>query len=260
MSSRTPGSSALPKRTLPLLLTAGFAVTALTGCGGSDSADAANNAGAVVAESSSRAADAATGADAAAAPVGSEAAPAASEKASTAPAAAASVPARPAAKPAASVAPAAPKPAPKPRRTSAPDPKPTSGGGGGAPERGYPSGNGDKAVAAALKAAKADGKAVLLDFGANWCGNCKAADKAFATSSLTGILNDSYHLVKVDIGSSNSDNFSLLRKYSSGGGSYKMPVLIVVSPSGDVRTDTHATGNPKLTVAGLSTFLRAWAK
>ncbi|WP_406191474.1 MULTISPECIES: thioredoxin family protein [unclassified Streptomyces] len=115
------------------------------------------------------------------------------------------------------------------------------------------------AVDAALRSAEADGKAVLLDFGANWCGNCKAADEVFAAGDTAGILGDSYHVVKVDIGSSGSDNFSLLREYSPGGGSYKMPVLIVLSPSGTVLTDTQETGKPDLTADGLNAWLRKWA-
>ncbi|MFD9267162.1 thioredoxin family protein [Streptomyces goshikiensis] len=119
--------------------------------------------------------------------------------------------------------------------------------------------DGQQALDAALRAAAADGKQVLLDFGANWCGNCKAADKVFGQPATNALLNDSYHLVKIDIGSQNSANFSILRKYSSGGGSYKMPVLIVLSPPGTVRTDTHQTGNPALTADGLGSFLRQWS-
>ncbi len=100
---------------------------------------------------------------------------------------------------------------------------------------------------------------VLLDFGANWCGNCKAADKVFAQSQTAGILGASYHLVKVDIGGNSSANSALLRKYSPSGGTYTMPVLVVVSPSGTVRTDTHVTGNPSLTSEGINSFLRKWA-
>ncbi|MFI5640774.1 thioredoxin family protein [Streptomyces goshikiensis] len=119
--------------------------------------------------------------------------------------------------------------------------------------------DGRQALDAALRAAAADGKQVLLDFGANWCGNCKAADKVFGQPATNALLNDSYHLVKIDIGSQNSANFSILRKYSSGGGSYKMPVLIVLSPTGTVRTDTHQSGNPALTADGLGSFLRQWS-
>ncbi|MFE7094078.1 thioredoxin family protein [Streptomyces erythrochromogenes] len=142
----------------------------------------------------------------------------------------------------------------KPARTSA-APAPAK-----VPGPGYDSSaDAQKQIDAALRAAKADGRMVLLDFGANWCGNCKAADKVFAQSQTAGILGASYHLVKVDIGGNSSANSALLRKYSPSGGTYTMPVLVVVSPSGTVRTDTHVTGNPSLTAEGINAFLRKWA-
>ncbi|MEU6299125.1 thioredoxin family protein [Streptomyces erythrochromogenes] len=142
----------------------------------------------------------------------------------------------------------------KPARTSA-APAPAK-----VPGPGYDSSaDAQKQIDAALRAAKSDGRMVLLDFGANWCGNCKAADKVFAQSQTAGILGASYHLVKVDIGGNSSANSALLRKYSPSGGTYTMPVLVVVSPSGTVRTDTHVTGNPSLTAEGINAFLRKWA-
>lgn len=142
----------------------------------------------------------------------------------------------------------------KPARTSA-APAPAK-----VPGPGYDSSaDAQKLIDAALRSAKADGRMVLLDFGANWCGNCKAADKVFAQSQTAGILGSSYHLVKVDIGGNSSANSALLRKYSPSGGTYTMPVLVVVSPSGTVRTDTHVTGNPSLTSEGINSFLRKWA-
>ncbi|MFJ6778866.1 thioredoxin family protein [Streptomyces yangpuensis] len=160
-----------------------------------------------------------------------------------------------------------------PTASRAPSGSASSGGGSAKPARtsaapapakvpgpGYDSSaDAQKQIDAALRAAKADGRMVLLDFGANWCGNCKAADKVFAQSQTAGILGASYHLVKVDIGGNSSANSALLRKYSPSGGTYTMPVLVVVSPSGTVRTDTHVTGNPSLTADGINAFLRKWA-
>ncbi|MGP3690527.1 TlpA family protein disulfide reductase [Streptomyces sp. IBSNAI002] len=187
--------------------------------------------------------------------------PSASASASAAPSTSASAaPANPNAAPASAPAaktsskPAASKAAPAPK-TSAP----TGGGAKGSSgfTAGYQEGaNASSAVKAAIAAAKADGKKVLIDFGANWCGNCKAADKVFGGSTVGGILDSSYHVVKADIDS----NFDLLRDYSpSTGEAYKMPVLVILDGNGKVVTETHSTGNPPLTNDGLSAFLRKWA-
>ncbi|MFF2572838.1 thioredoxin family protein [Streptomyces sp. NPDC058084] len=157
----------------------------------------------------------------------------------------------------------APRPAEAPRTTRPAKPSTTKSGSGSGSSgfaSGYPSGADARgAVKAAIASAKADGKKVLIDFGANWCGNCKAADKVFATSDVGALLDASYHVVKVDIGSQDSAAFDLLRSYCSGEGAYKMPVLVVLDGNGNVVTETHSTGNPKLTQDGLSAFLRKWA-
>ncbi|MET8750271.1 thioredoxin family protein [Streptomyces sp. NPDC004667] len=143
----------------------------------------------------------------------------------------------------------------KPTSAALPAPAPAK-----VPGPGYDSSADARAlIDAALRSAKSDGRMVLLDFGANWCGNCKAADKVFAQPATSELLADDYHLVKVDIGGDSSANSALLRKYSPSGGTYTMPVLVVVSPSGTTRVDTHVTGNPSLTADGIGSFLRKWA-
>ncbi|MEU9305254.1 thioredoxin family protein [Streptomyces sp. NPDC048269] len=191
----------------------------------------------------------------------SQALPAATESASASAEASPTASASPSAS---ASTPSASSPAPSRAQTTSAAPKPPRTSAAPAPARipgpGYDSSaDAQKLIDAALSAAKADGRMVLLDFGANWCGNCKAADKVFAQPQTASILGASYHLVKVDIGGNSSANSALLRKYSPSGGSYKMPVLIVVTPSGTVRTDTHATGNPSLTSEGINSFLRQWA-
>ncbi|MFJ1707016.1 thioredoxin family protein [Kitasatospora sp. NPDC088346] len=121
-----------------------------------------------------------------------------------------------------------------------------------------PTADSPAAVDAALKQAKADGRNVLLDFGASWCGNCKALDKVLGDAKVQSALNSSYHFVQIDIGDHSTTNFNLLRKYDSQG-SYKMPVLIVVTPDGKVRTDTNTGALPALTASGFTGFLKQWA-
>ncbi|MEU3721531.1 thioredoxin family protein [Streptomyces sp. NPDC031705] len=181
----------------------------------------------------------------------------------------ASAPPSPTAFPSAS---AATRPASSPTPSRTPSRAPSGSTAGGKPEAstapaparipgpGYDaSADARQQIEAALRAAKADGRTVLLDFGANWCGNCKAADKVFAQPATASILGADYHLVKIDIGGGSPANSALLRTYSPSGGTYTMPVLVAVSSSGKVLTDTHVTGNPSLTSDGINSFLRTWA-
>ncbi|MFI8100719.1 thioredoxin family protein [Streptomyces sp. NPDC086023] len=241
-------------RRLPLVAAAVVAAALTAACGpASESAGSAAPPAAVeTSDGSGSAADAAAGST----PESTEASPSAPASASASASASAAPSVRPSS-PAPKRAPAksaAPVRTPaKPARTSAaPEPAPVPGSG-------YPTADATARIDAALRAAKSDGRMVLLDFGANWCGNCKAADRVFAQSKTSSILGSSYHMVKIDIGGDSSANSRLLRKYSPSGGTYKMPVLVVVSPSGTVRTDTHVTGNPPLTAEGLNSFLRQWA-
>ncbi|MEU6238181.1 thioredoxin family protein [Kitasatospora sp. NPDC047058] len=136
--------------------------------------------------------------------------------------------------------------------------KPAAGGGGPIAIGYNAAADSPAAVDAAIRQAKSDGRNVLLDFGATWCGNCKALDKTLGDSQVQSVLNASYHLVQVDIGGHSTTNFNLLKKYDSQG-SYKMPVLIVVTPDGAVRTDTNTAGLPSLNTGGFTSFLKKWA-
>ncbi|MFF3013257.1 thioredoxin family protein [Streptomyces sp. NPDC057939] len=249
-----PGTPARPAARLPLVAVAVLAAGLTAACGTSSppvGAAAASVAGSSPQAPSSEtpSADASVSASASAS---GQASPSTSPP--SAPSASASTPAGSSPTPSRTRTAATPSrtPSQPPRTSAAPAPARIPGPG-------YDSSVGQAQVDAALRAAKADGRMVLLDFGANWCGNCKAADKVFAQPQTAALLGESYHLVKVDIGGSSSAASALLSKYSPGGGSYKMPVLVVLSPSGTVRTDTHTTGNPSLTAEGINSFLRRWA-
>ena len=157
------------------------------------------------------------------------------------------------AKGAAAPPPALPAPAPPPVEDHLPDHRAQS------PSIGYDA----RAAAAAqimgaLAAARADGKAVLLDFGANWCAACRALDKAMHTPKAQAVLAQSYHVVQIDLGNADADHLRIASRYEAYG-TYGMPLLIVLNPDGSVRADSARSGQPKYDEAGFTAWLRQWA-
>ncbi|MFD3329080.1 thioredoxin family protein [Streptomyces sp. NPDC058701] len=247
--------SAAPLRRRPALVAAAVVAAGLTAACGPSSEPAGSAAPAAASSAAALptgAASASASSEALPAPSGSPSASASGSPTAT-PAGSSPSPSRTGARTGAGSGASAGTPSKPPRTSAAPAPARVPGPGYDA------SADARQQIDAALRAAKADGRMVLLDFGANWCGNCKAADKVFAQPKTSALLGASYHLVKVDIGGNSSANSALLRTYSPSGGTYTMPVLVVVSPSGTLRTDTHVTGNPPLTADGINTFLRTWA-
>ncbi|MCU7825103.1 thioredoxin family protein [Kitasatospora sp. DSM 101779] len=120
------------------------------------------------------------------------------------------------------------------------------------------SANAQKEIDGALALAKSDGRRVLLDFGTNECGVCRAVDGLFAKSRIRSTLDASYHVVKIDL-ENNRTNMAILGRYDSSHG-FSTPVIIVVDAKNSVVTNTNRTGLPKLTETGFDGFLRQWAK
>jgi thiol:disulfide interchange protein len=87
-------------------------------------------------------------------------------------------------------------------------------------------------VAAALKQAKAEHKRVILDFGGNWCGDCKVLDINFHKPENQDLLQKYYLLVDIDIGRYDK-NMDIGEKY---GVPIKkgVPALAVVDGNGKV--------------------------
>ncbi|WP_037605317.1 thioredoxin family protein [Streptacidiphilus rugosus] len=112
-----------------------------------------------------------------------------------------------------------------------------------------------QAVKAAFQQARADGRNVLLDFGSTTCFACRTVHALYSDPSIKAEINAHYHLVEIDIDS----NMSLLQKYDNSG-SYGLPVLLVVSPSGTIKVDTNKTGHPQLNKSGFLNWLTQWAK
>ena len=67
-------------------------------------------------------------------------------------------------------------------------------------------------VAAAIAQASKSGKNIVLDFGANWCGDCHALDAQMRQPELAGLIAKSYVVVHIDVGTMNK-NLDMARKY-----------------------------------------------
>jgi thiol:disulfide interchange protein len=85
-------------------------------------------------------------------------------------------------------------------------------------------------LAAALKTAAATHKRILLDFGGNWCGDCKVLDLYFHEPKNQTILESNFILVDVNVGRMDV-NTDIAEKYqvplSKG-----VPALAVLSDTG----------------------------
>jgi thioredoxin 1 len=82
----------------------------------------------------------------------------------------------------------------------------------------------------ALEKAAAEHKRVIVVFGANWCYDCHALDKAFHSSDLAPILAANYEVVHVDIGKGEK-NQDLMTKYEVPM-KRGIPGLAVLDPDG----------------------------
>ena len=67
-------------------------------------------------------------------------------------------------------------------------------------------------IAAAISQASKTGKNVILDFGANWCGDCHFLEEQMQKPELAALIAKSFVLVNVDVGRFDK-NLDLAQKY-----------------------------------------------
>ena len=94
-----------------------------------------------------------------------------------------------------------------------------------------------KDIATALERAKADGKLVLLDFGANWCPDCIALSRLFETATVKPFFTENFHLVKINLGRKDQ-NQDLCAKYDAPV-SKGIPAVVVLDAGGSVLAATR---------------------
>jgi thioredoxin 1 len=87
-------------------------------------------------------------------------------------------------------------------------------------------------IAKAIREASKTGKNIILDFGANWCGDCHALEAQMQKPELAALIAKSFVVVNVDVGRFDK-NLDLAQKYrvplKKG-----IPALAVLGPRGEL--------------------------
>lgn len=117
-------------------------------------------------------------------------------------------------------------------------------------------------IAAALKTAAATHKRVLLDFGGNWCGDCKVLDANFRRPENATVLESRYVLVHVNVGDKGIDsNFALAERFGiplkKG-----VPALAVLDADGKVvyaQKNGEFESMRSMDPMSVNEFLKKWA-
>jgi thioredoxin 1 len=127
-----------------------------------------------------------------------------------------------------------------------------------------------KEIAEALTASKKDGKPVLLDFGAEWCVDCRVLWKAVADPAVAEFVKANFHWIDVDTGeyfvgpdSPKAKNTDIANQYGLDLTSEGIPALVLLSPDGKpVPTDHHIKWSKarNFSVADVLSYLKEMAK
>jgi thiol:disulfide interchange protein len=117
----------------------------------------------------------------------------------------------------------------------------------------------DADVAAAIAKAKREHKRVIMDFGADWCGDCQVLDLYFHQSPNVELMEKYFVEVKVNIGREDA-NIELAHKY--GVPVHGVPALAVVDGNGKVivSQDKEFSDMRYMQPQSVTAFLNKWKK
>jgi len=123
----------------------------------------------------------------------------------------------------------------------------------------YPSTDAAKDIDAAFAAAAKDGRNVLLDFGADWCPDCRVLGTLFDDASVAPVVDANFHVVRIDVGRRDK-NGDLAAKYGATSGDW-IPAVVVLDPQRHAIASTDSTVRltRKTTPADLLALLKQWA-
>jgi thiol:disulfide interchange protein len=118
-----------------------------------------------------------------------------------------------------------------------------------------------KDIKAALALAARDHRNVLIDFGADWCLDCRVLTKLSRSGKVATLLSDGYHVVSVDVGEFDR-NLDVAATYHLNLQTSGIPALVVLDPKGKVRVATNdgSFANARSMEAGeVADFLSRWS-
>jgi thiol-disulfide isomerase/thioredoxin len=123
----------------------------------------------------------------------------------------------------------------------------------------YPATDATKDIDTAFAAAAKDGKHVLLDFGADWCPDCRVLGGLFEDASVAPFVDANFHVVRIDVGRRDK-NDDLAKKYGATSGDW-IPAVVVLDPQQHAiaATDTTVRLTRKTSSAELLALLKQWA-
>jgi thiol-disulfide isomerase/thioredoxin len=123
----------------------------------------------------------------------------------------------------------------------------------------YPPSDAKKDIEAALRASSADGKSVLVDFGADWCPDCRVLGALFEDSTVAPFLAANFRVVHVDVGRRDK-NATIVEEYGATSGDW-IPAIVVLDPQGRqvARTDDKVRLTRRTSADQLLALLRDWA-
>jgi thiol:disulfide interchange protein len=117
------------------------------------------------------------------------------------------------------------------------------------------------AIQAARQQATEEGKRVAVVFGADWCPDCYALNKALTHRLVTPILEPNYVVVKVSVGNRNQ-NLDIMSDFGMDV-VRGIPAIAILEPDGTlVKAQTDGefrNANALLSVAEIVSFFHAWA-
>jgi thioredoxin 1 len=93
-------------------------------------------------------------------------------------------------------------------------------------------------IAHALTQAKAKRTPVLLIFGANWCEDCRALNRALHTEKNAALMDQQFQVVKIDVGNFDH-NLDITQRYGEPTKN-GIPAAVIVSPDDKILYSTKA--------------------